>query len=655
MNQDRATSQGPRTAHVLLNLLVAVALVALGSVVSMPAASAGADGEEPAAAWPERWTHYTHANGTPVDDANGDVTPSSLDLVSGTCPTCRGPAHSVAWASDGSSAFFRIRLGTDLTDPAEREPLEAAFLVQIADRRGEVEAVVGVNLSGAQQTVYVSGAGGEGVLKGDELRLSSPDIAPSGVRVVRTDDASDQSFLDFQVPLSLITTVSGGAVTGSTPVRLYYGSAAAVDRTTDDLAAITGDFMLGNVDEVDFSTLATVKLAAVVEHDVTFDSAGGSAIASETVAEGFTAAAPATPTRTGHTFSGWFTSAAGGSAYDFSAAVIDATTVYAQWSANSYLVTFDSAGGSAVAEQTVSYGDTVAKSVDPTRGGHAFLGWFTAPTGGKPVHVEARPVTGRTALYAHWRARSTNDVPDEPGEPTPPPPIDDAPTVPSTQSGPQSRPVDTVGKGGSVKDSARPVADSSTPRVGPTRTTHPVVFFPNGGSAVDSQVVAVGDSAAVPAEPSRPGYAFAGWFASPDGGEEWDFTVPIDEMTTLYAHWTRDASGGPSEPGTGADDDNCADYATAAEATAAMGPRDPDGLDGDNDGIACEDSLPAGDSGDTGDDAGEDGEQPGGAALPNTGNQVPQALVPAAVTLLLLGLVLMAWDRRRPRGAPGPA
>ena len=85
-----------------------------------------------------------------------------------------------------------------------------------------------------------------------------------------------------------------------------------------------------------------------------------------------------------------------------------------------------------------------------------------------------------------------------------------------------------------------------------------------------------------------------------------------------------------------------------------MGAHDPNGLDRDNDGVACN-SLPAGDSGDTGGGDTGDDEHGGGAALPNTGNQVPRALVPTAVMLLLLGFVLMTWDRRRPEGAPGPA
>ncbi|MGW5362400.1 excalibur calcium-binding domain-containing protein [Actinopolymorpha pittospori] len=84
-----------------------------------------------------------------------------------------------------------------------------------------------------------------------------------------------------------------------------------------------------------------------------------------------------------------------------------------------------------------------------------------------------------------------------------------------------------------------------------------------------------------------------------------------------------------------ADDYNCGDFQTQEEAQRVydQDPSDPNGLDQDNDGIACED-LPSGsssDSGDnTGDDSGDDtggddgnapsddvtGEQPDGVSVP---------------------------------------
>jgi uncharacterized repeat protein (TIGR02543 family) len=647
MNQDRGTFPGPRTARALLKLLVALALVALGSVVSLPAAAAAAakvGGEESAAGWPTRWTDYLQVDGTPIEDLDGDVTPSSLDLASGACHTCKGPARTVAWASDGTDAYFRMRLATDSADPTPSGPLPQAFLVQIADAKGEVKAVVGVHRTDGQHTVYVADAAGDVVSNAYEPPLSAQERMPTGVRVVPTDDRSGQVFLDFRVPLSVIEAVSGGTIDPSAPVKLYYGSSAADGLATHGFAAITADFMLG--DAIDFSALRTVELRSR-QHDVWFDTAGGSDIEGSSVAEGFAAAVPSPPTRAGHTFDGWFTSAAGAQQYDFSAPVSAATTIYAQWSRNSYLVTFHAAGGNPVTDQRVSYGAPIVEPADPSRFGHTFLGWFTAVTGGERLGSGTQTVTGPTSLYAHWRTAETRDEPASPPPVTVPPAADDAPTAPSGQPGP----TDPAAKGSPQDPPTAPLSAATTQHAGSMATTNQVVFYPNGGSSVDSQTVATGDTAAVPDEPTRADYAFAGWFATAEGGQKWDFTVPIDEATTLYAHWTPVAGGTPEGPGDGAGDTNCADYATSAEATAAMRPGDPDNLDGDNDGVACEDSLPAGDSGGTGDD-----EQDGGAVLPNTGNTVPQGLLPAAVLLLLLGLRLMTGDRRRFKGAAaGPA
>ena len=55
----------------------------------------------------------------------------------------------------------------------------------------------------------------------------------------------------------------------------------------------------------------------------------------------------ATTTRTGHTFNGWFTAATGGTLVT-SASTVDITadqTLFAQWTASTYTVTFDANGG----------------------------------------------------------------------------------------------------------------------------------------------------------------------------------------------------------------------------------------------------------------------------------------------------------------------
>jgi hypothetical protein len=59
--------------------------------------------------------------------------------------------------------------------------------------------------------------------------------------------------LDWQVPLWRITQWSGGAITGSTPVQLFFGTSQSAN-----LAVLNKDFMIGN--SVTFGPTSTVTL-----------------------------------------------------------------------------------------------------------------------------------------------------------------------------------------------------------------------------------------------------------------------------------------------------------------------------------------------------------------------------------------------------------
>ena len=147
---------------------------------------------------------------------------------------------------------------------------------------------------------------------------------------------------------------------------------------------------------------ATVTLYAqwAVAHKVTFDSTGGSAVDTQLVGDGEKASAPANPTRTGYTFAGWRTDATGGAAYDFNTAPVTGDlTLYAQWTPNTYTVTFNSNGGTPVTSVNVQYGQTVAKPTDPTLDGKRFVGWTTDAAGTRPYGF-GTPVTGELTLYA---------------------------------------------------------------------------------------------------------------------------------------------------------------------------------------------------------------------------------------------------------------
>jgi excalibur calcium-binding domain-containing protein len=105
-----------------------------------------------------------------------------------------------------------------------------------------------------------------------------------------------------------------------------------------------------------------------------------------------------------------------------------------------------------------------------------------------------------------------------------------------------------------------------------------------------------------------------------------------------------------------ADSHNCSDYASQREAQAALEPGDPDGLDADNDGIACENNpAPYSEAYDNGDGEETDGsgngeEQPEGGVDAGSGGTADGDINGAAGlvgvgTLLAVGGVVVL--RRR--------
>lgn len=69
--------------------------------------------------------------------------------------------------------------------------------------------------------------------------------------------------------------------------------------------------------------------------------------------------------------------------------------------------------------------------------------------------------------------------------------------------------------------------------------TYTVTFDTNGGSAVDPVTVDAGSTVTKPADPTKSGYTFGGWYKDSTLQTPWDFangTVTAD--TTLYAKWT---------------------------------------------------------------------------------------------------------------------
>ena len=123
-------------------------------------------------------------------------------------------------------------------------------------------------------------------------------------------------------------------------------------------------------------------------------------------------------TKKGYSFTGWNTKADGsGTKYADEADVTnlsytdgDTITLYAQWSANPYKLTFDANKGScSEASRMVKYDSTYGVLPTATRIGYTFAGWYTLENNGVKVTKDTvmQSVHGET-VYAHWNANSYN-------------------------------------------------------------------------------------------------------------------------------------------------------------------------------------------------------------------------------------------------------
>lgn len=145
----------------------------------------------------------------------------------------------------------------------------------------------------------------------------------------------------------------------------------------------------------------------------------GTEVKTENVFAGDRVSAPADPVKEGYTFLGWYN---GDTKFNANSPVTETGIYTAKWEIETYTVTFDANGGSAVEDVTVSYGDRVSAPADPVKEGYAFLGWYTEDG---ELYDFTAPVTSDLTLTAKW-----NEVVTTPGDE--PAGVDEIQVAPST-------------------------------------------------------------------------------------------------------------------------------------------------------------------------------------------------------------------------------
>lgn len=305
-------------------------------------------------------------------------------------------------------------------------------------------------------------------------------------------------------------------------------------------------------------------------YTATFNGNGGSTPSPSSITKEYNTALGTLPTctRTGYTFLGWYTASSGGTKISTTTVVTKDITYYAQWSINSYTLTFNPNGGTVTpTSKDLEYNSVYGTLPTPTRASDAqytytFAGWYTAATGGTQVTAATKMAAKDTTVYAHWTSNTrsytvsyqttygtlnrtsqsiaynskgscTLTMPDNTAEFT------------YTFVGWY-----TAANGGGTKVGSKLTLE--TPAITGTVTYYAYVtrstksythtFNANGGGTVSPATITKAYNTALGTLPtvSRTGYTFVGWFdtSAASGGTQATTTTKVTGTKTWYARWS---------------------------------------------------------------------------------------------------------------------
>lgn len=293
-----------------------------------------------------------------------------------------------------------------------------------------------------------------------------------------------------------------------------------------------------------------IVLTKPKEFTVTFDSDGGSQVQSQTIKKGELVNKPSNPTKEGYNFVAWCLE---GKEWNFTSDKVEKEmTLKAKWEkeedkedpdeptdpvVEKYNVTFmvDSATLGEVKE--VEKDALVTAPVLEDKTGYDFIGWYKEDTYQTKWNFETDKVTENTTLYAkfeiktfevvfkNWDGTELKTENVEYGK--------DA-TAPTNPTKPEDVQYTYAFKEWDKSFTNITSNLEVTAMFTETLRSYEVSFV-DGGSVLDTATKKYGEKVTKPADPSKIGYNFIGWYKESTFKNEYNFNDTITGTTTIYA------------------------------------------------------------------------------------------------------------------------
>ncbi len=294
---------------------------------------------------------------------------------------------------------------------------------------------------------------------------------------------------------------------------------------------------------------------------VTFDSDGGSAVASQTLEKGNKATKPANPTKEGHTFKYW---ALNGVEYNFDTPVTENIDLKAVWEEYKVKFSFVFNDDTNFIKNTPFFKlFTETPVVLPESGkyvkeGYVFLGWSMtegSTTAQYPAKYQFTPPSDTEdetifTFYGVWQKEGETTykvtfVVDGHQTETyiPVNGVISAYITAPTKTGYDFTGWNTSEDGtGTAYSHSDKITSDVVIYAQFEKKEYTVKFDSMGGSYVASQTVKYEEKASEPTNPERDGFKFAGWYTVEECtlGFEYDFDSKVTDNITLYAKWVEE-------------------------------------------------------------------------------------------------------------------